>query len=250
MGTEFPDGLTDRPEQFIVGMGLEASLIGKGEHLVVDTGGIADTKDVDTTVYEFLRNPVDGHVTLRTDQHLTLPSQRFIDGFDKRSGLARSRRTMHNGHILRPQHLVHSFLLRRIQIRKTHGRKAEGLCFLTRIEKVAQVAEPTLSLHHTVEGLKHRLIARLVEEDLDAHILCPLHIDQLAVVRHSHHHTVAIDIADGACEVEIMEDAGLSRKSGMSGFDSKKAHWFTKFKVMLYLVVLTLTEHLHDQLIE
>ena len=38
-------------------MGLEATLVGEGEHLVIDAGRIADAQDIDATVYEFFGDP-------------------------------------------------------------------------------------------------------------------------------------------------------------------------------------------------
>ena len=54
MGTQFTDRLTDRPQVGIVGVRLEASLIGERQHLVVDTGRVTDTQDIDTPVHQFL----------------------------------------------------------------------------------------------------------------------------------------------------------------------------------------------------
>ena len=112
---------------------------------------------------------------------------------------------MDYGYILRLQHFIDSILLRTIQIGEMHGCEGECLCRLMRIEQVAEVAQTSFGPYHTVESLKHRLITCLVEEQLNAYILSPLHINELAVVRHRHHHTVAIDITDGACEIEVFD---------------------------------------------
>ena len=122
--SQVANGFTDAPEQFVVGMGLEAALVGEGEHLVVDTRGVADAQHVDTAVYEPLGDPVDGHVRLRTHQHLWLAVERFEDGFDERGGLARAGRAVHDGHILRPQHHVDGLLLRRVE--PGEGKGSEG----------------------------------------------------------------------------------------------------------------------------
>ena len=114
-----------------------------------------------------------------------------------------------------------------------------------RIKKIPQIAKPSLCPHHTVEGLKHHLITRLIKEQLDAHVLCPLHIDKLAIVRHSDYHTVAIDIADGACEVEVADGIsgfpGCPRSSGIHAEETDRS---PEFEVMFYLVI-ALTEHLY-----
>ncbi len=60
---------------------LETTLVGKGKHLVVDTGRIADTQDIDAAVYQFFRNPVDGSIALGTYQYLRFTVQGLVDGF-------------------------------------------------------------------------------------------------------------------------------------------------------------------------
>ena len=66
------NGLSDGPQLRIVGMRLEAPLVGERQHLVVDACGIADAQDVHPTVHQLFRYPVYRHVTLRTNQHLWL----------------------------------------------------------------------------------------------------------------------------------------------------------------------------------
>ena len=78
---QFTEIFPDAPQLRIKRMVLETTLVGKGKHLVVDTGRIADTQDIDATVYQFFRNPVDGSIALGTYQYLRFPMQGFIDGF-------------------------------------------------------------------------------------------------------------------------------------------------------------------------
>ena len=111
-------------------MRLKAALEGKGEHLVIDLGRIADAEHMQTTVDQFLRNPVDCHIALGTHQHLVLPPQGLIDGLDKRGGLTRSGRAMHDGHILGSQHLVDRLLLRAVEEGIMQGSKGEGFRLL------------------------------------------------------------------------------------------------------------------------
>ena len=172
-------------------MRLEAPLVGKREHLIVHTGRIADAEHIDAAINQFLGDPIDSHIALGTDQHLTLAAQRLVDGFDKGGGLARAWRAVHHSHILRPQHLVDGLFLRRIQIREMHRGEREGLCLLLRIEEIAQIAESALPLDGAIEGVEHRLVARLVEEELHAYPLSPLDIDELTVIRHGNNHSVA-----------------------------------------------------------
>ena len=97
---EVADRLADRPEQGVVGVGLEATLIGEGKYLVVDTGGVADAQDIDASVNEFLGDPVDGHVALGTDQYLVLATEGLVNGLDEGGGLAGAWRTVNDRHIL------------------------------------------------------------------------------------------------------------------------------------------------------
>ena len=250
MGTEIADSLADGPKQLVVGMSLEAPFVGEGEHLVVDTRRIADAQDIDATIDKFFGDPVNGHIALCADKHLVLASKCLINGLDEGGGLASTWGTVDDGHILRLQDLIDGLLLGTVQISEVHRREAEGLCRLMRIKQISQITEPSFCPHHTVKGLKHHLITRLIEEQLDAHVLCPLHIDKLAVVRHSDHHPVAIDIADGACEIEVAD--GISGFPGCprsSKIYAEKTDRSPEFEVMLYLVI-TLTEHLYHQLIE
>ena len=190
-------------------MGLEAALVGKRQHLVVDTGGIADTQDIDASVDELFANPVDSHIALRTYQHLTLAHQCLTDSFYQRSGLACTWRSVDDGHILGTQHFVDSLLLSGIQIREVHGLEDKGLGFLVRIKQVAQIGQTALAPHGPVQGVHHHPIAGLVERQLHTNLLRALQIDKGRVVRHCHHHPVAIDIADGARKLEIA-DSGLA----------------------------------------
>ena len=150
---------------------------------------------------------------------------------------------MYDGHVFRPQHLVDGLLLRLVQIGEVHGCKREDLRLHPRsVEQVAQVGQPALGPHHTVEGIKHHLVARLVEEKLDAHLPCSLHVNELSVVRHGHHHLVAVDIADGSRKVEVSDLPLL--------VDAEEGHRPAELEVMLYLVILALTVHLHDELVQ
>ena len=99
---EVADGLADAPKQGVVGMGLEAPLVGEGEHLVVDTGGIADAQDIDAAVHQFLGDPVDGHIALGADQHLILATEGFVDSLDEGGGLAGTGRAVNDSYILGP----------------------------------------------------------------------------------------------------------------------------------------------------
>ena len=223
-------------------MGLKTALIGKREHLVVHTCGITDPQYVDATIHQFLRYPVDSHIALCTYQHLILTSQCLVDSLHEGRGLSRSRRAMNHSHILCPQYPIDSLLLRRIQIREVHRCKRECLSFQTGVEEVTQIAQAALRLHHAVECLKHGLITCLVEKELDTHLFSTLHVDQLSVVRHCHHHSVAIHVAHTGGEVEILDLVLF--------VDTEKGYRSAKLKIMLYLIVITLTENLDHELIQ
>ena len=166
MTAQLTDGFANSPQLRIVGVCLEATLIGKGEHLVVDLRRITDTQHIDAAIHQLLRYPVDSHIALCTYQHLILTHQRLTDSFYQRGGLTRSRGTMNNGYVLGAQHHIDCLLLRGIQIREVNGWKAEGLWLLTTVEQVAQIAQTTLTLDSTVERLHHQSVAGLIERKL------------------------------------------------------------------------------------
>ena len=149
-------------------MGLEAPLVGEREHLVVHTGRIADAEDVQAAVDQLLGNPVDGHVALGAYQHLRLAAQRLVDGFDEGCRLARAGRAVDDGYIFSTQHLVDGMRLGGVQVVEAHVGESVGLGLLTRVEKVAKVAQAPLGTHGAVEGLEHQAVGGLVEEELDA----------------------------------------------------------------------------------
>ena len=191
------NGLPDGPQLRIVGMRLEAPLVGERQHLVVDACGIADAQDVHPTVHQLFRYPVYRHVALRTNQHLWLAPQCLIDGFHESRCLARSRRSVYDGDILCPQHLVDGFLLRGIEVREAHGFEGEltGLLRLG-IEQVAQLCQSVvLGIDGALQGIGHRAVARRVEGELYAKALGVLQFDDARVVGNGYHHAVAVDIA-------------------------------------------------------
>ena len=135
---EVADGLADRPEEGVVGMRLETTLVSEGEHLIVDARGIADAQDVDAPVDEFLGYPVDGHVALGADQYLVFAAECLVDSLDEGGGFAGTGRPVDDGHILGAENLVDSILLCAVQVREVHRGEGEGLGLHGRcIEEVA-----------------------------------------------------------------------------------------------------------------
>ena len=242
MGSQLTDSFTDGPKHLIVGMSLKTTLVGKREHLVVHTRRITYSQHIDATINEFLRYPVNGHIALCTHQHLVFTSQCLIDSLHEGCGLSRSRRTMYHSHILCPQYPIDGLFLCMVQIWEMHRSKRECLSFLTRVEEVTQITQASLRLHHTVKCLKHRLITCLVEEQLDTHLFSALHINQLPVVWHSHHHPVAIHVAHTGGKVEIFDLVLF--------IDTEKSHRSAKLKIMFYLIVVALTENFNHELVQ
>ena len=110
-----------------------------------------------------------------------------------------------------------------------------------RIEEVTQIAKPTLSPDDTIERIEHHFIARLIEEQLHAYIFRTLHINQLSIVRHRHHHPVTSHIADGSRKVEVL-DLVLA-------IHTEEGHRSAELEIMFNLLV-TLPEHLHHELVQ
>ena len=169
VSTQLTNGLTNAPQLRIVGMSLKATLVGKRQHLVVDTRRVAYSQDVDATVNKFLTNPVDSHITLSTHQHLILAAQGFIDSLNKRGCLARSWRTVHHCHILGTQHLVDRLFLCGIEIREAHGLKGKALCFLRGIEKVAKITKSALATHGALKCLEHQAVTCFIKRQLHSY---------------------------------------------------------------------------------
>ena len=250
VGAEVADGFPDRPKERVIGVRLKTPLVGEGEHLVVDAGGIADAQDIDAAVDKFFRDPVDGHVALGTDQHLILPSKRLVDGFDKGRGLAGARRTVDDGHILGAQDLVDSIFLGVVQIGEVEWGKGEGLRLHGRgIEEVAERAQAAFGPDDAVEGLEHRAIGGLIEEELDAEVLGSLEVDERGVVGEGDDHAVAINVAHRGGEGEI-GNSRIPRQASWTCLARKEGHWPAEFEIMLNIVVIALTEHLNHQLVQ
>ena len=111
VGAEVANGLADGPEEGVVGVCLKAPLVSEGEHLIVDAGRVADAEDVDATVDEFFRDPVDGHVALGADQDLVFAAEGFVDGLDEGRGLAGAGRAVDNGNVFGTEDFIYRILL-------------------------------------------------------------------------------------------------------------------------------------------
>ena len=163
-------GLAYAPELGIVGVRLEAAFVGRGQHLVVDTRGVADAQHVDATVDKFFAYPVDGLVALCAYHDLAFASQGLVDGLDQCRGLACARRPVDYGHVAGRQHLVYSSLLRGIEIGESHGRERQFAEGPVGIDVVAQFAEASFCRGKDVERFKHHAVGSLVERQHDP---CP-----------------------------------------------------------------------------
>ena len=130
MATQVADGFADGPQLCVVRVCLETPLVGKRQHLVVHSAGVADTQHIDAPIHQFFTNPIDSHIALCTHQHLVFAHQRLADGLYQCRRLARSRGTMYDSHILCSQHLVDGFLLCGVQVGEVQGREDKGLRFL------------------------------------------------------------------------------------------------------------------------
>ena len=243
-------GLAQAPQLRVVGMCLEAPLIGERQHLVVDPCGVAYAQDRDATVNELLGNPVNRHVALGTHQHLTLPLQRLVNGLHERRRLARAWRAMHHHHVFRPQHLVHRLLLCGVEPREAHGRESEMLGFhRRRVEEVAQISQAVaLGTHGAVEGLEHQAVGGLVKRQL--HTQRCARLLQLHRPRHvgqRHHHASPVGIAHRGGERQIA-DGDLFVLHGCRG-GGEEHHGASKLKVVFNVVIL-LPHNLHTGLVE
>ena len=158
---------TYTPQLVVERMTLEATLVGVLKHAVGDTRGIAYAKDVDTTLGEFLADPVHRHIALRADKHLHLATEGLVDGLHEGSGLACTRRSVHHGHILGMEYHVGSLLLRGIEPGETHGFEGKLRGRSAGVADVAQLCQTVVfSGDDGVESLEHEAIGVLVEIEL------------------------------------------------------------------------------------
>ena len=77
-------------------------------------------------------------------------------------------------------------------------------------------------------------------------MLCTLHVDELAVIRHGDNHPVAIHITHGARKRKVFD----LWRTWRTRLTSKESHRPSKLKIMLYVVVVILSEHLHHKLVQ
>ena len=96
------DGFPDAPQFRVVGMRFEAAFVGKGKHLVVYAGGIADSEDVDAPIDQLFGYPIHSGVALGADEDLIFTMEGLEDGLDKRRRLPRARGTVDNAHFFGP----------------------------------------------------------------------------------------------------------------------------------------------------
>ena len=159
---------------------------------------------------------------------------------------------MYDGDVLGAQHLVDGLLLCRVQVGEVHGLEGKRLCLLPAIEQVAQIGQSSLAAHGTVQRLHHQPVARLVERQLHAYVLCPLHVNEGSVVRHGNDHAVAIHIAYHTRELEVV-DTGLLGLSGLirlfSIIQAEKHDRPSELKAVLNVCVRR-AKHLHRQLVQ
>src|SRR5574344_2477646 len=238
-----PDSLSDAPQLRIIRMRLKSPLIRKREHLVVHACRITYSQHVHPAVNQLFRNPVHRHIALRAHHHLVLPAQRFVDSLHQRGSLPRARRSMNDGHILCPHHLVHRLLLRTVQPGESQGVESEFPRFhRCAVEQIPQISQSViLGIDGAVQRVEHQFITRLVKEELH-----PQPVSVLQFYRHTrlwnhHRHHVIFHIAHGGGKVHILQFLVLR--------GSKEAHRSAEFKVMFHVRIVR-PSNLYNKLVE
>ena len=189
-------------------MVFEPTFVGERQHLVVYPCRVADAQHVDTSVHQFLGNPVHGHVALRTYQHLRFPVQCLVDGLDKRCCLAGSGRTVYDGYILGAENLVYGAFLGRVQPREADGIELPHLRLDISQQLLLEFGQPVpLAAYHLLQGFEHGVVAGLVEVALYAQMVCPLYIQYRTCVGHDYNHSPVVGIAYGGNEVVVRKGA-------------------------------------------
>ena len=147
------------------------------------------------------------HIFLSGNRRIDLPELRAgrVGDHPRKRRLSRSRRTVDDGDILGAQHLVDGVLLRGVKPRQTDV--AEGV-MLQRYVGVAHVAQMRQTrapaLYHTVEGIEHAAVARLVERQLHAKTLRLLKQGGVALAAKGYYHLLLFGIRDGGCHIKVM----------------------------------------------
>ena len=207
-GVQLADGAAYGPKLRIVGVGLEAPLVGEGEHLVVDARRVADAQYRDAPVDEFFGNPVDRHVALRAYQYLTLAPQYLIDGLDQGGGFPRAGRAVDHGDVVRAEHLADGQFLGAVEPWQADrlGRPFPGR--QRPVDDVAQVGGAVVACgDDRVEGGEHEAVRRLVETQLHAQPLGPFEGGQCCRIGQFDHHAVGFGVTDRGREGQVREPA-------------------------------------------
>ena len=201
-------GLAYGPQVMVSGVSLKPSLERLSQHTVGDACWIADAQHVDSTVTEFLRYPIHGHVALGTHQNLRLAVQRLVDGLHQRGGLACARRTMHHGHVLGPQYLVDSLFLGGVEPGETLWQEGEAVGGGRGVADVAQFGQTVaLGLHDTVQGLEHQAVGRFVEGELNAQPVGSLQLQERIGGGQHHDHPVLFHITHLRCKLHVVQQS-------------------------------------------
>ena len=149
-------------------MTFKSSLVCERKHLIIYSRRITHTKHRNASIHKLLAYPVNSHIRLSTNKHLTLSSESLIYSLYQSSCLTCSRRTMNHHHIFCPQHLINGFLLSLVEPREMHRLELEMLCRLMRIEEVTEICQTIASgMHNTLKGIKHKAVRGFVERERD-----------------------------------------------------------------------------------
>ena len=118
------------------------------------------------------------------------------------------------------------------------------------IEEVAEVAQAAFGTDDAVEGLEHRAVGGLVEEELDAEVFGGLEVDERGVVGEGDDHTVTIDEAHRGSEGKVFNLRTLITPRTLISLSREEGYGAAEFEIVFDVVIIGLAEKFDDELIE
>ena len=231
------------PQLVIVGVRCIAALITTVEHLVAHPQRIAHPQHMDTATHQLLADPIHRSIARCTHKHLRLTLQCLDDGLHQRSGLARPRRTVHNGHLLRLHHTLYGVLLTTVEPRKTQlWQHAERRRPLTQ-EHLAQPHEALILLTlRLMQSFGHHAESSVVNSQLH-----PQQVPFGSVVQ-----TLSGCLVGQAerhrAVTHTLHIALVRQLLGTAIGQIKESHRLSRLEVELHLVFVHLIAHFHRKL--
>ena len=232
-------------------MTFEAPFVGERKHFVVHPGRITDAQNRYTAVNQFFGNPVDSHITLCTDEHLTFPMECFVDSLYQRSCFSSSRRSVDNCYVFGAQHQIDGGFLARVQPGKAYGLKSIVAGWLCAVKDFTQFGQSAgFGPKYPVECFEHQFVGCFVQIKLHPEPISGLKGAPAFRTGKGNGHYVAVYIAYLSLDIHIFEPAFSATTDVVArNFFREETNRFSRFKVMVG-VELFRTFHFNGKLVE